>query len=200
MSRPFTPRTNGKAERFIQTALREWAYACRDDGDQPVAAGVEGAGAIAAPVISEHAPDRDAELPVVGEGIGEEGGSGVRGLVGVELGEGDAGMVVHAHMDVFPAGARTGAAAVSGHAVVGTVKPAEFLGVEVQQIVGVRVFVPADGRRRLEGAEAGQSPAAEHSTDGSGRDPDGGGNLRAGPAETAQRHDLGGDRQRHVFV
>jgi transposase InsO family protein len=25
--RPHTPRTNGKAERFIQTALREWAYA-----------------------------------------------------------------------------------------------------------------------------------------------------------------------------
>lgn len=27
--RPYTPRTNGKAERFIQTALREWAYAKR---------------------------------------------------------------------------------------------------------------------------------------------------------------------------
>jgi transposase InsO family protein len=26
-TKPFTPRTNGKAERFIQTALREWAYA-----------------------------------------------------------------------------------------------------------------------------------------------------------------------------
>jgi transposase InsO family protein len=26
-TRPFTPRTNGKAERFIQTSLREWAYA-----------------------------------------------------------------------------------------------------------------------------------------------------------------------------
>ncbi len=26
-TRPHTPRTNGKAERFIQTALREWAYA-----------------------------------------------------------------------------------------------------------------------------------------------------------------------------
>jgi transposase InsO family protein len=26
-TRPYTPRTNGKAERFIQTALREWAYA-----------------------------------------------------------------------------------------------------------------------------------------------------------------------------
>ena len=26
-TKPFTPKTNGKAERFIQTALREWAYA-----------------------------------------------------------------------------------------------------------------------------------------------------------------------------
>jgi len=26
-TRPYTPRTNGKAERFIQTAMREWAYA-----------------------------------------------------------------------------------------------------------------------------------------------------------------------------
>jgi transposase InsO family protein len=25
-TRPYTPRTNGKAERFIQTMLREWAY------------------------------------------------------------------------------------------------------------------------------------------------------------------------------
>jgi transposase InsO family protein len=24
-TRPYTPRTNGKAERFIQTMLREWA-------------------------------------------------------------------------------------------------------------------------------------------------------------------------------
>ena len=25
-TRPYTPRTNGKAKRFIQTTLREWAY------------------------------------------------------------------------------------------------------------------------------------------------------------------------------
>ena len=25
-TRPYTPQTNGKAERFIQTSLREWAY------------------------------------------------------------------------------------------------------------------------------------------------------------------------------
>jgi transposase InsO family protein len=34
-TRPYTPRTNGKAERFIQTALREWVYAKHwDDSDQ----------------------------------------------------------------------------------------------------------------------------------------------------------------------
>jgi transposase InsO family protein len=34
-TRPYSPRTNGKAERFIQTALREWAYAVSyDSSDQ----------------------------------------------------------------------------------------------------------------------------------------------------------------------
>jgi len=33
-TRPYTPRTNGKAERFIQTALREWAYARAYDHSQ----------------------------------------------------------------------------------------------------------------------------------------------------------------------
>jgi transposase InsO family protein len=27
-TKPYTPKTNGKAERFIQTSLREWAYRC----------------------------------------------------------------------------------------------------------------------------------------------------------------------------
>ncbi len=36
-TRPYRPRTNGKAERFIQTALREWAYAFnyRDANERP---------------------------------------------------------------------------------------------------------------------------------------------------------------------
>lgn len=34
-TRPYSPQTNGKAERFIQTALREWAYAAAyDTSDQ----------------------------------------------------------------------------------------------------------------------------------------------------------------------
>ncbi|MDB5470787.1 MAG: family transposase, partial [Caulobacter sp.] len=39
-TRPYTPRTNGKAERFIQTSLREWAYA------QPYASSDQRAAAI----------------------------------------------------------------------------------------------------------------------------------------------------------
>jgi transposase InsO family protein len=38
-TRPYTPKTNGKAERFIQTALREWAYArAYPDADRRAAA------------------------------------------------------------------------------------------------------------------------------------------------------------------
>lgn len=33
-TRPYTPRTNGKAERFIQTSLREWAYARSYDSSE----------------------------------------------------------------------------------------------------------------------------------------------------------------------
>lgn len=39
-TRPYTPRTNGKAERFIQTSLREWAYA------QPFQTSADRAGAM----------------------------------------------------------------------------------------------------------------------------------------------------------
>jgi transposase InsO family protein len=33
-TRPYRPRTNGKAERFIQTMLREWAYAAAYQSDE----------------------------------------------------------------------------------------------------------------------------------------------------------------------
>jgi transposase InsO family protein len=36
-TKPYTPKTNGKAERFIQTALREWAYARAQTSDQRAA-------------------------------------------------------------------------------------------------------------------------------------------------------------------
>ena len=37
-TRPYTPKANGKAERFIQSLLREWAYAlpCRSSDSRAV--------------------------------------------------------------------------------------------------------------------------------------------------------------------
>jgi transposase InsO family protein len=42
-NRPYTPRTNGNAERFIQTSLREWAYArpCSSFGWPTASEGVD---------------------------------------------------------------------------------------------------------------------------------------------------------------
>jgi transposase InsO family protein len=42
-TKPYTPKTDGKAERFIQTALTEWAYA------RPIHSGTE-------PCSSSHGP------------------------------------------------------------------------------------------------------------------------------------------------
>lgn len=46
-TRPYTPRTNGKAERFIQTALREWAYV------RPYRSSAQRAGALS-PFLSDY--------------------------------------------------------------------------------------------------------------------------------------------------
>ena len=59
-------------------------------------------------------------------------------------------------------------AAVVGHAVAGAAKPAEFLDIEVQQVTGMRMFVAANGRRRVEGGQSLESGAAEDATDGGG--------------------------------
>jgi transposase InsO family protein len=37
-TKPYTPKTNGKAERFVQTSLRKWAYARAYDTSQQRAA------------------------------------------------------------------------------------------------------------------------------------------------------------------
>lgn len=41
-TKPYTPKTNGKAERFIQTSLREWAYARTYDSSDHRAAQLPG--------------------------------------------------------------------------------------------------------------------------------------------------------------
>ena len=179
---PLVRGVKGRVYRWRRPAVRQRALKARER-EHP-------------PGVGQHAADLDAEMLVVGERGGEKrGGTGGR-LVGVDLGEGHAGMVIHADMDVFPAGAWTGVAAVVGHVVAGAAKPAEFLDIEVQQVAGMRMFVAANGRRRVAGGQSLESGAAEDATDGGGRHMYRGGDVGATPAAPAQRHDLGRDRRR----
>ena len=41
-TKPYTPRTNGKAERLVQTSLREWAYARAYDSSEQRASALNG--------------------------------------------------------------------------------------------------------------------------------------------------------------
>ena len=65
----------------------------------------EGEGLVAAAIVGHDASDGDAEAFVIGHSRLEKGNRAVRRLVGLDLGEGDAGMVVNADVDELPAGA-----------------------------------------------------------------------------------------------
>ena len=54
--KPYTPQTNGKAERFIQTALREWAYATAFEQSQQRHIATTGIGRM----LASHANHRSA--------------------------------------------------------------------------------------------------------------------------------------------
>ena len=62
----------------------------------------EGECLVATPIVGHDASDGDAEAFVIGHSCLEKGNSAVRRLVGLDLGEGDAGMVVDADVDETP--------------------------------------------------------------------------------------------------
>src|SRR4029077_10240196 len=65
----------------------------------------EGECLVATPIVGHDASDGDAETFVIGHRRLEKGNGAVRRLVGLDLGEGDAGVVVNADVDKLPAGA-----------------------------------------------------------------------------------------------
>ena len=137
-----------------------------------------GEGPVAGTVVGHDAFDGDAEALVVSDG-GLEEGRGADGLfVGLDLGDGDAGMVVDTDVDELPAFVAPGslAGAITGDAVPDLGEAAEFLDVDVDYLAGLGAFVAA---LRLGGFEV--APAVEAV---SGQDPSHGG---LGDA------DLGGD-------
>ena len=83
---------------------------------EAAASAAEGAGAITGAVVGEQAADRYAEGAIVGDGGEEELDSGKATLIGQDLGEGDAGMVVDSDVEELPADGARASGLVAGNA------------------------------------------------------------------------------------
>src|SRR5262249_9333765 len=151
----------------------------------------EGEGFIATAVVGHNAGHSDAETFVISHGGPEEGNGAVGCLVRLDLGEGDAGMVVDADMDELPADAAAVALAgsIAGGAMADTLETAEFFDVDVDHLAGRGSFVAAHRLDRLQVTHPVQSQSPQDAADGRRRYTDLDGDLLAGVAPPAQRLD-----------
>jgi len=98
-------------------------------------------------VVGHDPAGVDAEAGVPGQRSHDKAGDGVGALVGVQLGVGDAGVVIDDGVDVLvsPAGVSlsAGAGADSGDGVSRSQEPCVALGVDVQQVTGARPLIAA---------------------------------------------------------
>ena len=97
-------------------------------------------------------------------------------------------MIIDRDVQVLPPNAvvEIHIARAAGDPVAHPGDPAEFLGVEVQQIPGVRVLVPLHQGRRLQPPPPGQAAAPQHAGGGGRAHADGSTDLRARPALVAE--------------
>ena len=116
---------------------------------QAAASLAEGAGAVTGAVVGEQASDAYAERAIVGHGGVEELHGRAAALIGQDLGEGDAGMVVDGDVDELPAGGARASGLVAGNAVAGALEAAESFDVEREQFAGSVVLVAANGGGRV---------------------------------------------------
>ena len=156
---------------------------------QAAASLAEGAGAVTGAVVGEEASDAYAERAIVGHGGVEELHGRAAALIGQDLGEGDAGMVVDGDVDELPAGGARASGLVAGNAVAGALEAAESFDVEMEQFAGSVVLVAANGGGGVEIAETVESGATEEAADGGRRYADGSGDAAARPTLSAQGDD-----------
>ena len=185
-------------DEAFRLPVRAWRIGSRVEVTQPetCATLLEHARAVSPAVVGHHPGDVDAEVAEVGDGGAEEDGDGGAGLVRIDLGEADAGVVVDADVHVVPASPGRALAAVPGDAVAGLLEAREFLDVEVEQLTGVLPLVAPDRRGRREGVEPVKPCPPQDPTDGGGRHPHGPRNLDPRLALEAQRRDAGDDTNR----
>src|ERR1700692_4097164 len=173
---------------FAQTGLDEalglavgfWSVGLGADvfEAEPLAELAEGEGLVAGAVVGHDAFDLDAEAVVVGEGGLEEAGGASLLLVGHDLGEGDAGVVVDGDMDELPAEPFAPCppvalpSAVAGDAMTDSIDPAELLDVEVDHPARMFTLIPAHRFLRLQSRELVEPQPPQDAADSGRRHPD----------------------------
>jgi hypothetical protein len=134
-------------------------------------------------------PDPEAAIPR--QGAPEKGRDGHALLIGQDLDVGQAGGVIDGHVDILPADAADAAAAITRDAMPDPTDSTQFLDVQMHQRAGPLPLVAADGLGGLEGAQAIRPVALEYASDGRPTEPQGAGDLGAGPALPPQPHHPG---------
>lgn len=105
----------------------------------------EGVGFVTTAVVGHDAGDGDAEAFIVSHGGLEEGNGTLGLLVGLDLGERDAGVIVDADVDKLPADAATVALAgpITGDAVTDFVETTELFDIDVDHLAGSGTLITA---------------------------------------------------------
>jgi len=145
--------------------------------------------AVAGTVIGEDVGNGDAEAGIVVDCGLQEGRRRWGFLIGQDLGESDAGVVVDGDMHVLPAGAMNAAAAVAGDATTDGVETSDLLDIEVEQIARSSMFIAQDRCSRLQISNAAEVKSAQDAADGGTTSPDGERDAESGPALAAQPFD-----------
>src|SRR5208283_2319326 len=152
----------------------------------------EGTGFVARAVVGHNALDLDAQALIVGDGSPEEGCSAALLFVGLDLREGEAGGIVDADMDKFPAHATRVALpfAVACDAMTGSAEPPELLDIDVDQFAGILALVASHGLGWLQIAHPAQTQTMQNPADRGWRHTGLERDLLACPAPAAQGFNL----------
>src|SRR5882757_3178288 len=141
----------------------------------------EGEGLVATTIVGHDAGDGDAEAFVVSHGRPEEGNGTIGLLVGLDLGESDARVIVDTDVDELPADAATVALAgpIAGDAVTDLVETTELFDIDVDHLAGSGPLITAHRLGRRQVAYPVQSQPPQDAADSGRRHADLGGNLHA---------------------
>jgi hypothetical protein len=112
----------------------------------------EAEGFVTTAVVGHHAGDGDAEAFIVSHGRLEEGNCTIGLLVGLDLGEREAGVIVDADVDELPADAATVALAgpITGDPMTNFVETTQLSNVDVDDLAGMLAFIATHRLGRLQ--------------------------------------------------